>query len=195
MADESVVTAPGSPAQPPYFAVGIVKLAVLSVVSLGFYELYWFYQQWKHECDRTGDRLNPVARAVFAPLFAYSLFVRVEKQLVGDEFEDLSSAGFMAFAFFALTAAGHLPDPYWLVGLLAFLPLLPVQVAINRLNGRRAPEAPRNTRFTRANFALIVLGSLALGLVVLGLLVQEPLASPPMPDSLPPPEFGPQPIA
>ena len=163
--------------EPPYFPVGIFKLATLSIASFGLYLIYWFYQHWKREYARTGDSLNPVARAIFSPIFAYSLFSRVKAQLVGDEHEDLSSPGLLAAAYFVLIAAGRLPDPWWLLAFLAFLPLLPVQFAINRLNRRCAPGAPHNAHFTKSNIALIVLGTLAIGLVLLGLFLPVPPAS------------------
>jgi len=168
---------PDAPQETPYFAVGIFKLATLSIASFGLYLLFWFYQHWRCEYTRTGESLNPVARAFFSPIFAYSLFSRVKAQLTSEEQEDLASPAFLATAYFLLIVAGRLPDPYWLLAFLAFLPLLPVQIAINRLNQRCAPGAPLNDRFTKANIALIVLGAFVLGLMLLGLFVQEVPAS------------------
>jgi hypothetical protein len=67
-----------------------------------------------------------------------------------------------------LGAAGRLPDPYGLVCLLAFVPLLPVARRVNRLNARLRPLADRNARFSGANIA----GAAAGGLILLAAVAQ-----------------------
>jgi hypothetical protein len=58
--------------------------------------------------------------------------------------------------------AGRLPDPYGLLGLLAFVPLLPVAQRVNRLNAELRPPADRNTRFSLANIAGAAIGGVIL---------------------------------
>ncbi len=53
----------------PLFPVATHKFIVLSVCSLGIYELYWCYQNWKRLKQASGERLSPFWRAVFAPLW------------------------------------------------------------------------------------------------------------------------------
>ena len=55
------------------------KVAVLSILSFGIYEIVWFYRQWKYV--KVVKKLNIAvwARAIFTPIFAYSLF----KEIVG----------------------------------------------------------------------------------------------------------------
>jgi hypothetical protein len=50
-------------------------------------------------------------------------------------------AGLLALALFILSLLWRLPDPWWLVGLAAFVPMLPVQSAVNEINARLAPQA------------------------------------------------------
>ena len=35
------------PALPPFFAVPLWKLALMSFFTFGIYELYWFYRNWQ----------------------------------------------------------------------------------------------------------------------------------------------------
>jgi hypothetical protein len=163
-------TAPVNPApSPPYFPVSLVKLSVLSVFSLGIYDIYWFYQHWKRERDATGTKLSPLLRAVFGVIFAYSLFRRIRDAGAHAHVLPSVSAGAMAFAYFIWVGTWRLPDPYWLLSVFSFVPLLPVQRAANAINTQIAPEADRNTQFSGANVALIVCGVLMLSLIVLGL--------------------------
>ena len=72
----------------------------------------------------------------------------------------------------------RLPDPYWLVSYLSFVPLLPVQSAVNRLNSVAAPDAPRNDSYSGANVVMIVVGGLLLALAIFGTFLPAEAGSP-----------------
>lgn len=168
---------PQAPTATPYFPVSTGKLAVMSIVTFGLYEIYWFYQHWTRERARTGEDLWPVPRAIFGVLFAYSLARRIRGQALAAKVLAFGSPGLLAVAYFLINGTSQLPSPYWLIWLFAFLPLLPVQAAANRVNQQMAPAAPRNDSYGGANIVMIVLGAICLILVVLGLLAPEPLVS------------------
>jgi hypothetical protein len=155
----------------PYFGVGILKLAVLSLCSFGIYDLFWCYRQWNQERDRTGETLSPLWRAVFAPLWAFSLFERIHRRAMSNRLPADWSPNALAIAFLALNVTWRLPDPYWLVSLLTFLPIIPVQRTINTLNTKAAPETDRNDRFSGPNLALLLLGGALLALAIYGTFV------------------------
>lgn len=174
MEDEPGVPRPSQPA-PAYFPVSATKLVVLSLCSLGLYELYWFYQHWKLEYARTEEPMSPFWRAVFAPLFAYSLFRRIQEFGAQRSLDIRYSPGALAATFFALGACWRLPDPFWLVSLLSFLPLMPVRTAVAAINLAHAPEASTNGRFSGGNVVLVIVGGLFLLLALVGTFVpQEP---------------------
>jgi hypothetical protein len=158
---------------PRFFPVSLFKLAILSLTSLGFYEIYWFYRHWKCERQHTGEKLSPLARGIFGPLFAYSLFRRIRSASATSGISVALSAGALAVAYFVWVTSWRLPDPYWLISLLSFVPLLPVQKVVNTVNAAVAPEVGRNDTFSGANVALIVIGVLFLILIVLGVLTPE----------------------
>ena len=60
----------------PWFRVGTAKLLLMCVVTFGLYQIYWFYQQWRH-VQRRGERVHPALRTLFAAIFCYPLFRRV----------------------------------------------------------------------------------------------------------------------
>jgi hypothetical protein len=128
------------------------------------YELFWCYRQWKQERDRTGESLSPFWRAFFALIWAFSLFERIHRRAMSNRVAADWSPNALAIGFLALTVSWRLPDPYWLVSVLTFLPLVPVQRTINALNTAAAPEADRNVRFSRPNLALLVFGGAFLAL-------------------------------
>ena len=52
--------------QPAFFAVSPLKLIVMSTATLGIYELYWFYKNWKLIKQRTESNIMPFWRAFLA---------------------------------------------------------------------------------------------------------------------------------
>src|SRR5215203_4005888 len=124
-------TAPGitavSPAA-PWFRVGTAKLLLMCVVTFGIYEIYWFYQQWRH-VQRRGERVHPALRTLFAGLFCYALFRRVSQDATERGIARAPSAVGCAVAFILLAVTVKLPDPWSTLSLLQLLPLAMVQRA------------------------------------------------------------------
>lgn len=164
---------PADQAGTAYFAVSLLKLGVMSVTTLGIYQIYWFYKNWKNAQRIANVDANAPIRAFFYGITSYWLF-----KLIRDHANSVVPgmaipAGPLAIAVFVLTAASRLPDPYWLVTFLSVLPLLLVQSAVNRVNWQLAPEADRNARFSGWNIAGALLGGLVVALAVLGMFVEE----------------------
>jgi hypothetical protein len=155
----------------PQFAVSLTKLAVMSLCTFGFYELYWCYKQWDAVGRREQEKLSPFWRAFFAPLWAFSLFPNIQQLTAQHGVPATWSGSGLALAFLLLGAASRLPDPLWLVSLFSFLPLLVVQRSVNTLNATVATSAERNDRYSGRNVVVIVIGAILLVLVVWGTLL------------------------
>lgn len=158
----------------PQFSVSLGKLAIMSLCTFGIYELYWAYKQWDAIRRRENEKLSPFWRAFFAPLWGFSLFPRIQTLAVNLGVPAQWSAGGLALGFLILGAMWRLPDPYWLVSMLSFLPLLAVQRSVNQLNLAVAPAADRNDTYSGKNVVIIVLGAILLLLALLGTLVPNP---------------------
>lgn len=161
-------------ARPIFFPVSITKLLVMSVCTLGLYELYWFYENWRLVQARTGKRMMPFWRAVFAVVWAEPLFKRVANRALDEGVRPVFSPSPLAFLFIALTLSWKLPDPYSLVALLSALPLARVQRAVIEINRRVAPDAPLNARFSALNVAGAVAGGVLVLLLVVASFLPEP---------------------
>jgi hypothetical protein len=159
--------------QPVFFPVSPLKLVVLSTVTFGIYELYWFYRNWKFIKERTGSDIMPFWRAFFAVLFCYSCFSQVRGVATSRGIAFPSSAGLLAVVWIALTLAWRLPDPYWFICWLTPLVLLPVQNVVNRLNMGVAPNHNPNARFSGWNIVATVVGGILLVLVIIGTLLPQ----------------------
>jgi len=159
--------------EPPFFAVSVTKLLVMSVCTFSAYEVYWFYRQWKRIAERERLAVSPVARAIFTFLFCYQCFVHVRDFETETETEPKLAAGPLAIGWIGTTFLWRLPDPYWWISMLAPLFLVPVQLHMNRLNAAANPQHERNSRFSGWNWVAIVLGGLLFMLAVLGTFLPE----------------------
>ena len=159
-------------AQVAYFPVSPLKLVVLSTLTFGLYQLYWFYKNWALIKSQEKSDIIPVLRAIFGVFFCYSCYQRMSEQGVWNGLPRMP-AGALAFGWIATTIASRLPDPYWLVTLTSTLFMIPVQRHVNRLNAILAPGHDPNDRFTAWNWVGIILGSLFLLLALAGLFLPE----------------------
>jgi hypothetical protein len=158
-----------------YFPVSLLKLSVLCLCSFDLYAVYWFYQNWKLEQARTGEPISPFWRGLFGVLFAYPLFQRIKEAAGTAEVNAPFSPGLFALLFALLNISVRLPDPYWLICTFTFVPLLPIQLTINRVNAQTFPGGPSNSRFSVANVALVVTGGFLLLLVIVGMFLPSEL--------------------
>jgi hypothetical protein len=157
-----------------YFPISPLKLVVLSIVTFGFYEIFWFYMHWWIYRNRTGANITAAARALFALFFCYPLFRRIRDTAVGYGVDRTFSPGLLAAGWIILSLSSRLPGPIWLITLLSPFVLAPVQITVNELNKKVAPAHDPNEGFTGWNIAGIVLGGLLLLITVVGSFVPEP---------------------
>ena len=157
--------------KPLYFPVSKLKLILMSLCTLGLYELYWFYKNWKLIKTRTGQNLSPFWRAFFSIFFCYQLFKHIQVSADSNECKSSINPGWLFFVYIALNATWSLPDPVGIISLVTFLPLLSAQGAINDLNLKTAPRTERNNRFSVTNFVVIIIGGLLVILSVVGSLI------------------------
>ena len=160
-ASDSVVTA-------MYFAVSPLKLVVMSTCTIGFYEFYWYYKHWCFVQEREKSDIMPLGRALFAPLFCYSLFKRIQATEKSHSLPGFIAPGPLAAGWFVFTILYRLPDPYWLITYLAVVFLVPVQMAANAINLATAPNHDRNSTFSKLNLVGIVVGGLFFVLILVG---------------------------
>lgn len=124
----------GSGAEPPFYSVSTAKLCILSLATLGLYDLYWFYKNWARIKQHSGVALRPFWRAFFAPLYCHALATTVNSAAESLHLPGRLQAMPLAVAYIALLSLYRLPDPWWLISALAFLPLIPIQRRIQEVH-------------------------------------------------------------
>jgi hypothetical protein len=154
-----------------FHAMDRTKLVVMSLATFSIYPVFWFFRNWLLLRRLRGQQVWPFWRAVFSPLFAYSLFTQVRDDARSVGVEPRWEAGFLALTYFLCGLTGRMSDPYWLLALLVVVPLVEVQGTINAANAASGSPGPVNDRYSAANIVCIVVGCLTLGLAVVGILV------------------------
>jgi hypothetical protein len=157
-----------------FFDVSIPKLVVLSVCSLGIYELYWFYKNWQIVRARERSAISPLWRATLGFFFCYAMFKRVREYDAQTGGAGALPAGALAAGWIIITFLWQLPNRYSLIANLSCFFMVPVQAAANRING--IGDSPnKNARFTGWNWLTVALGGTVLVLYALGVFaVPEP---------------------
>ena len=149
-------------AQPIFFAVSLWKVALMSVCTVGLYQVYWFYSNWRLVKLRERRRLSAPWRSVLGILFAYPLFQRISR--AAGSHRKLICLAVVAFLLWVgLSLVVYAPLPWAVVSLASVVPLLPMQAVANSVNLRAAPGHIPNSRIRGWNIlALVVGGPLAL---------------------------------
>lgn len=154
---------------PPYpYVVSITKLTILSIATFGTYQIYWFYKHFKSFKAERNWKITPWARALFSTLMSYSLFKQVSEAVHELDKRRGLEAGILAIAFFLLNALWKLPDPYWWISIFAFLPLIPVQKAINYYWQEKLGDKVVESHFGIGNIVWTIIGGIILLLAIIG---------------------------
>ena len=108
------------------------KFIILYLATFGLYPLFWMYDQWTLLKERQQLNISPFWRSFFATLWAGSLASEVKKFLKKENINVSYSPSVIGVTFFILSLLYKLPDPYWLVAFLSFIPILPILEIMNQ---------------------------------------------------------------
>lgn len=167
-----------------FYVVSKKKMVVLFIMTLGIYQVFWYYQNWRLYKLATGEKIWPLPRAIFSIFFVHSLFRAANHQ------RDRAPAGLPAWnhsqqatiivllliisqvteRMSSKSIGSPITD---VLSLLILFPLVScyasAQVRINEACGD--PLGASNNRFTVGNYIWMVLGALMWALIGVGLFV------------------------
>lgn len=132
--------------EPKYFSISLPKLALLSIFTLGVYDIYWFYHNWKAVKAVEGSKIRPFWRAFFRIFFVFQLFSKIVASAERHGYKKRWYTDRLAGAYFAMFllggALGRAPEN-WAVNvafltivLIGVVPLLLVQKVADFSNSK-----------------------------------------------------------
>jgi hypothetical protein len=151
---------------PLFFPVSRLKLLVMTFCTLGLYQLYWFYENWRLYKVREEARIYPLWRAILAVVYCYALFREVRAGAEKYKVAPPPSIVVLAGGYIFLSFLGFAPTAVVWVSLTAVFLLLPIQHTINQINQKATPTVPPNNQFTPLNFLALLIGSLVWGILL-----------------------------
>ena len=152
---------------------------MFSILTLGIYEIYWFYKNWQAVKSAEGQKISPFWRAIFAIFFCHSLFKKVLESAKSHDYKESYSPGWLATAYILLLVIGNglsRVESYdvgfnllWLIIAVAtFIPLMSIQKAINYNNEKIKGDDVLTPGFSGGEVVLIVIGVIWFLLVLIG---------------------------
>lgn len=161
------------PATLSFFPVAVHKFLVMSIFTLGFYELYWCYKNWVRIEQRTSHGISPLLRAIFAPVSSFWLFAEIHRHMERSGIAAEWNPPMQGAGYLALSAAARLPNGWWTVSMLSFAAFVPAVSSIQKLHERESGGAAPNSNYTTANIVTIAVGALLLLLILAGSLLPD----------------------
>ena len=90
-----------------YFSISPKRLALFSILTLGIYEIYWFYKNWEAVKKAENLKISPLGRAIFAVFYCNSLFKKVLESAKSHNYQNSYSPGWLATAYILLLVVGN----------------------------------------------------------------------------------------
>jgi hypothetical protein len=148
----------GLPVQAPFFTAVAWKLALMSLCTSGFYEFYWFYQNWKMYKKRSGEPIKPGWRATFSPVWAYSFFRHIRESADGCGIETNFDPVRLAAAYVLLFLAQYLSDYLAAASIFTFVPIIFASNLAAEVNKTQVPDYRENNRLSVGNWFIVLIG-------------------------------------
>jgi hypothetical protein len=146
------------------YPVSPLKFTILSIATLGIFQLFWMFKNWYWIKHVAGEDISPGARTFFGNITIFSLLSRIARmEPSGYSWYPFASV-FLAILFFAdaildrlIMRVDTLPDWVSLVSLFGSVILVPVAMQIKKMNTGKEDVLAHYARFDLPAIALILL--------------------------------------
>jgi hypothetical protein len=143
-----------SPIQPGW------HFALLYLATFGAYQIFWAYRAWKLVKEYSGVRVSVFWRALFTPVFIFSLARRVRAMAEERDIQNVHSAIGIAAGYWIACGLGNVPGTYGLLALLCGFSLWSLQGTLNDCWSSEDPRLKPRSSFTAGEIATLAIGGL-----------------------------------
>ncbi|WP_374585187.1 hypothetical protein [Pseudoduganella sp.] len=170
---------PSAAASDHFYVVSTRKMLIQYFLTLGVYQLYWYYRNWAQQRRATGADVWPLPRALFALFFTHSLFRRIGAHDASGKRDAWDSGSYAAAMVFLLVtdyllvwasrASPILDGLSWFMLVPLALVMRQAQIEVNARCGD--PQGASNDKFSAGNYAWCALGGVLWLLVLVDYLL------------------------
>ncbi|GEA10595.1 DUF3857 domain-containing transglutaminase family protein [Alteromonas sp. KUL49] len=140
--------------QSRFYPISPVKFVFMSIATLGIFEAYWMYRNWKAVKQQTGQPMMPIVRGIFLVLWLYPFYNALKKEhaehgnnpyLFSRFIAVLLTVGYLGVSVFQWAVENEL-----LIVLSMFalaLLLLPFVIAVNQFNQNDCDAIEYNSKW------------------------------------------------
>lgn len=164
------------------FSVSPLRLLLLTILSMGFYRIFWFYKNWAAVQKIQKLDISPLSRALFSIFYCHELFSKIinlarERGYTKRRSPLLFSSAFIVLSL-ASIALGRYESTdikveiYWLVlSNSVIIPLLFIQDAINFYNTTINPSKVRHIGFSKGEILVTISGFIIFSMYILNIVL------------------------
>jgi len=147
---------------------------ILFFLTTGIYGIWWMYKSWRFFKEKDNLDIMPAMRAIFAIFFLYGLFERIQFFAHSKGYAKSYSSSGLFVGFILLNFLAQLPDPMWVISLLAFVCLIPPFNALNfAMMQSEEFRVIERENFNQRQIVLVILGVMLWALIIFGVIVEE----------------------
>lgn len=132
-----------------FLNIPVSRLVWVSILSFGFYPIYWFYYNWNAIKKVTGEKMSPFWRGVFSIFWSNTPFELAQKQAKKLGYKHNYNANILSVFYFIAVVVDNAVNRYsdtnlgfsvmWLIvgELIVLLPIIKVQTVVNWSNDKK----------------------------------------------------------
>lgn len=168
--------------EPMFLHIPMGRMVLMSLLSLGIYEAYWMYMNWRYLKNKYNLPIQPFWRAVFGVFFCYALFTSIHDDKETNAVKKAEfPAGVLALGWIVLMVVSNLMSRFGgtavsmvalAISVPSFMFFMPLQRYINDVNGAREPK-PAYYHWSTGHIVMLVFGCILWPLIILGLMFPE----------------------
>lgn len=120
--------------------IPVWKFALFSIASLGFYQMYWNYKNWKFFKEKDNLDISPFWRTFLMSFFMSSLFDRFSDMLKKEDYNVKYPTAILIIFWIWINTTTIWKEPVWLLAHFSFLSFIPVLNSLNMYWSEKSPE-------------------------------------------------------
>jgi hypothetical protein len=150
----------------------VTHLVLLSILTFGLYQLYWFSRTWKSLRELAGVDVSPGWRTAglcvpfvnIAMIYHHFRLVRDVTHAAGVSAE--YSPGLLTATYFGFVLLSNTSVDAWMLSLLTIVAVVPVHTTLNRYWEKLEPGRPMRVDFNGPELAMMIAGGLLMVMAI-----------------------------